>query len=156
RLDEAREHAQTAVSIAPERDRRSQSAGHELLARIALAEGDADAARAEAERAQQADPVRPVTLYIDARLLYDQGQYADALPLLEKAIAALKKSTSPYVAGLHGAAADCLVRLDRPEDAAREYNEELKLVPQDLLARAGLAMLYQSTGDSGAAERTLA
>ena len=57
-----------------------KASAHEMLAKIALAKHDTDAAREEARLAREADPTLPLPIYIDARLLYDQGKYADALP----------------------------------------------------------------------------
>jgi arylsulfatase A-like enzyme len=156
RNDEARECAQTALDVATMQERRARAAAHELLARIALAEGDADEARAEGERAQQAEPLLPMTSYIDARLLYDQGQYADAAPLFDRALADLRKSSGTELPDLHFAAADTMMRIGRARDAEREYNAELRAFPENTAARAGLAALYQSSGDSQAAERIAA
>src|SRR5439155_8468576 len=94
KLDEAQEHARLAAEVAADTDRRSKASAHEMLAKIALAKHDVNAARDEANLAREADPTLPLPLYIDARLLYDQGKYAEALPLFEQAIAELKKSGS--------------------------------------------------------------
>ena len=101
RLDDAREHAQLAIDVAPEGDARSRASAHELLAKIALARHDVDGARAEAELARQADPTLPIPTFIEARVLYDQGQYAEALPLFQQAIADLKKSGTLQITELH-------------------------------------------------------
>src|SRR5258708_4141471 len=81
KLDDAREHAQLAADVAPAADPRARASAHEMLAKIALARHDIDAAREEAGLAREADPTLPLPIYIDARVLYDQGQYAEALPL---------------------------------------------------------------------------
>src|SRR6185503_4127240 len=91
KLDEAREHASLAADVAPPTDRRSRASAHEMLARIALVKHDAEVAREEARRAREEDPALPLPLYIEGRLLYDQGRYAEALPLFSQAIAELKK-----------------------------------------------------------------
>lgn len=146
KLDEAREHARLAADVAPERDGRSRASAHELLAKIALARHDTDDARAEAELARKADPSLPMPTYIEARLLYDQGQYAEALPLFQQALADLKKSGTLQMTELHFYTADTLARLERYPEAEREFLEELRYYPQNTRARAGLAMLYQATG----------
>jgi len=155
RLDEAREHAQLAADVAPAADRRMRASAHEMLAKIALARHDTDAAREEAGRAREADPTLPLPLYIDARLLYDQGRYDDALPLFEQAIDALKKS-SLQIGELHFYAADTLARLERYSEAENEFLEELKFFPQNVRARAGLAMVYQATDRPEEAARVVA
>jgi arylsulfatase A-like enzyme/predicted Zn-dependent protease len=143
KLDDARAHAQLATDVAKDTDRRSRASAHEMLAKIALARHDTDAARDEASLAREADPTLPLPIFIDARLLYDQGKYEDALPLFEQAIAELKKSTL-QITELHFYTADTLARLDRYDEAEFEFNEELKYFPQNTRARAGLAMLYQA------------
>ena len=155
RLDEARDHAQLAADVAAASDRRGRASAHEMLARIALARHDADEARAEATRAREADPAMPLPGYIDGRLLYDQGRYADALPLFSDAIAELKKNGSLQIAELHFYAADTLDRLERYDEAVPEFLEELKYFPQNTRARAGLAMVYQANGQTDEAERTV-
>jgi arylsulfatase A-like enzyme/Flp pilus assembly protein TadD len=146
KLDEAREHARLAVDVAAERDARSRASAHELLARIALARQDLDGAREEAALAQKADPSLPLPTFVEARILYDSGQFADALPLFEQTIAALKRAGGLQMRELHYYTADTLGRLERYPEAEKEFNAELRFFPQDTRARAGLAMLYEATG----------
>src|SRR5262249_10027301 len=155
RLDEARAHAQLAVDVAKETDRRSRASAHEMLAEIALARHDTEAAREEAGLARGADPKVPLPIFIDARLLYGQGKYEEAVPLFEQAIAELKKSTL-QITELHFYAADTLARLERYEEAEWEFTEELKYFPQNTRARAGPAMVYQATDQPDEAARVVA
>ncbi len=155
KLDEARDHAALAADVAPKDDRRSRASAHEMLAKIALARHDIGAAREEAARAREEDPTLPLPIYIEARLLYDQGKYADALPLFKQAIAELEKSGSLQITELHFYAGDTLGRLERYAEAEAEFNEELKYFPQNTRARGGLAMLYQASGQPDAAARVL-
>jgi arylsulfatase A-like enzyme/Tfp pilus assembly protein PilF len=152
---EAREHANLAADVAAEDDRRSKASAHEMLAKIALARHDIEAAREEATLAREADPMLPLPMYIEARLLYDQGKYADALPLFTQAIAELRKAGSPPMTELHFYAGDTLGRLERYAEAEPEFIEELKYFPQHTRARGGLAMLYQASGQPDAAARVL-
>src|SRR5262249_30598759 len=115
---------------------------------------DADAAREEARLARDQDPTLPLPTFIDARLLYDEGRYADALPLFQQAVVDLKKSTL-QIADLHFYAADTFARLERHEEAEAEFLEELKYFPQNIRARAGLAMLYQANARPDEAEQVL-
>ena len=155
KLDDARAQAELAVSVAGERDARSRAAAHELLARIALARHDAEGARREAGLARESDPKLPLPAYIEARLLYDQGKYAEALALFEQAIAELKRSGDRTIADLHFYTADALVHLERSPEAEREFIEELKVSPQNTRARAGLATLYHANGQSEDVTRVL-
>src|SRR5262249_33575194 len=79
----------------------------------------------------------------------------DALPLFEQALGELKKSTL-QVTELHFYAADTLARLERYDEAEAQFQEELKYFPQNIRARAGLAMVYQATEQPDAAARVVA
>jgi arylsulfatase A-like enzyme/predicted Zn-dependent protease len=146
KLDDARAHAQSGADVAAERDAPSRAAAHELLARIALARRDAEGARREAGLARENDPKLPLPAYIEARLLYDQGQYAEALALFQQAITELKRSGDRTIVNLHLYTAEALVHLERSADAEREFIEELKVDSQNTRARAGLATLYHANG----------
>jgi tetratricopeptide (TPR) repeat protein len=155
KLDEAREHAKLALQMAGDGERRARVEACEQLARIALAGHDAEAARQAADLARQADPTLPMPDYVAARLLYDQGQYSDALPLFQRAVASMRTSQSSEILELHFYTADTLARLERRAEAEQEFLEELKYFPQDTRARASLAILYQTAGRPDAAARTL-
>jgi arylsulfatase A-like enzyme/Flp pilus assembly protein TadD len=156
KLDEARDHAQLAADVAAENDHRARASAHEMLAKIALAKHDPDAAREEARLAREENPALPLPIYVDARLLYDQGKYADALPLFRQAIAGLMRPGPVQISELHFYTADTLGRLERYPEAEAEFIEELRLFPHNTRARGGLAMLYQASGQPDAAARVLA
>ncbi|HEY2151154.1 MAG TPA: sulfatase-like hydrolase/transferase [Vicinamibacterales bacterium] len=155
KLDEARDRAALAIEVAAADDHRSRASAHEMLARIALAKHDADTARAEAAQAHEDDPAFPLPDYIEGRILYDQGKYADALPLFEKASADSKKPDAVPVAELHFYTADTLARLERYPEAEAEFGQELRFFPQNTRARGSLAMLYQADGRPTDAEQAL-
>ncbi len=148
RLDEAREQAAVALTVASEKDRRPRAAAHELLARLALAKHDAETAREEAALALKADPAFPMPQYVDARLLYDQGKYDEALTLFERAAAALEKPGAVPIAELHFYMGDILIRQERTAEAEAALLEELRAFPQNLRARGALALLYHTGGRS--------
>ena len=148
RLDEAREQAAVALTVASEKDRRPRAAAHELLARLALAKHDAETARDEAALALKADPAFPMPQYVDARLLYDQGKYDEALTLFERAAAALEKPGAVPIAELHFYMGDILIRQERTAEAEAALLEELRAFPQNLRARGALALLYHTGGRS--------
>ena len=156
RLDDAREHAKLAAEVAAADDKRSRASAHEMLAKIALARRDTESARAEAALAREADETLPLPLYIEGRLLYDQGKYEQALPLFTQAIAELRKSGTLQITELHFYTADTLGRLERYPEAEAEFAAELKYFPHNIRARGGLAMLYQASGNPDAAAKTLA
>ena len=154
-FDDARQHADLAVSLAPDRDVASRSAAHEWLARIALVRHDADTAREEADLAQQADPALPMPLFVQGRLLYDQARYADALPIFEQAVAALTASHGRPIAELHFDLADTLGRGPRGADAEGELLAELKAFPRNTRARAALATLHHHAGRTDEVEEVM-
>ena len=141
--------------MAAERDSRSRVIAHELLAKIALARHDAEDARREAQLAHEADPKLPLPALVEARLLYDQGKYADALRPFEEALADQRKAGSAPLADLHYFAGDTYGRLERYADAEAQFAAELRDFPQNIRARAGLAMLYQATGRADTAARVI-
>ena len=155
KLDEAREYAALAAGVAPPADRRSRASAHEMLAKIALAKHDPEAAREEARLAREEDPTLPLPLYIEGRLLYDQGKYAEALPLFMQASAELKKSGTLQITELRFYTGDTLGRLERYPEAEAEFIAELKHFPHHTRARGGLAMLYQASGNPDAASKAL-
>src|SRR5207248_8491305 len=110
---EARDHAELAAKVAAAGDRRSRATAHELLAKIALVRRDVDGAREEADLARREDPTLPMPAYIEGRLLYDQGRYADALPLFQSAVGELAKSAGLQLTDLHYYTGDTLGRLER-------------------------------------------
>lgn len=146
RLDEAREHARLADTLAPDSDVLSHSSAHEWLARIALIKRDAPGAREEAALAKEADPTLPLPLFVDGRLLYDQAHYADALPLFEQAVAEQKAAHGRPIVDLHYYLADTLIRVQRAQDAETELLAELKAFPENTRARAALATLEHNAG----------
>jgi arylsulfatase A-like enzyme/Flp pilus assembly protein TadD len=155
RFPEAREHAELAAKVAGETDARTRASAHELLARIALAQHEFDRARAEAERAADADPSMPIVAYIEGRIAYDQGRYDEAMPSFELAIAELRNPRSRPIPELYYYAGDTLGRLERYHDAEAAFTEELKRYPLNARARGGMAMLYQATNRPDEAERAI-
>ncbi|HEY7291441.1 MAG TPA: sulfatase-like hydrolase/transferase [Vicinamibacterales bacterium] len=152
---DAREHAELAAQVAGDKDPRAAASAHEMLARIALIQKDAETARAEARRAEDADSTMPMTAYVEGRILYDQGRYGDAMPSFEQAIAELRNPGSRPPPELYYYAGDTLARLERYHDAEVAFDEELKRFPLNNRARVGLAMLYQANGRPDAAEQAI-
>jgi tetratricopeptide (TPR) repeat protein len=81
--------------------------------------------------------------YVDARLLYEQGLYEQALPLFDEA---LKQAGEAALPQLHYFTADTLARLSRVAEAEHHYLEELAASPHDVRARSALAALYHRDG----------
>jgi arylsulfatase A-like enzyme len=155
KFEDARTEAARASEIAADADRGSRAEAHALLARIALARRDADAARDEAARAHAADSRMPLPAFVDARLLYDQGRFDDALPLFEEAVEQQRKSGGPAMADLHYYAGETYSRLERYSEAETEYAAELGEFPLNVRARGGLAMALHALGQPDAAARAI-
>ena len=146
-LDEARAHAELSLRVAP-------VASHELLARIAVEQGDADGARREAQLTQQADPSLPMPAFVEGLLQYRRGQYTTALPHFLEARKRLEARTV-QMPELNFFIADSLARLDRYTEAEQFFTAELALFPANLHARAGLAMLYRAMGRDAESDRAI-
>jgi choline-sulfatase len=155
KLEEARARATEAADVSAEKDARTRAAAHALLARIALARRDAALARDEAALAFEADPRLPMSPFVEGRILYDQGKYEDAWLEFEKTLAAGRKPGATPIAELHFYAGDTLARLDRQADAEAEFADELRMFPQNVRARAGLATLYHASGQNTAADTAI-
>jgi choline-sulfatase len=154
KLDDAEDFARRALEGGPERPALVDA--HALLADVALARRDADRARLEATAALEADPSTVLPLYVDARLLYEQGNFPDALALLEKANAANRKKQGAPLPGLNYLTAETLIKTERPAEAEAHLLDELNDFPHDLNARAALATLYQSSGEGDKAAEAVA
>jgi arylsulfatase A-like enzyme/Flp pilus assembly protein TadD len=147
RLDEARQHGELAVSVAP-------AGAHEILAKIALARRDKAGALREAKLAQEADPTLPMPLYVEGLVAYNEERYQDALGPLMRAREALKGRTV-QMNDLNYYIGDALARLERYPQAEPYLLEEVRVFPHNLRARAGLAMLYRAMGRDLDSERAV-
>ena len=104
---------------------------------------------------RESDPASVWPVYVDARLLYDEGYYAEALPLLQRANAELRKARGSAIPELHYATGDVLLHARQYAEAETELREELRLFPHNVRASAALASLYQSTGQLESAARVV-
>jgi len=146
--------AQAAIAADVAWNARARGDAHELLARIAIARHDGDAANAEAALAQEADPARPIAAFVAGRLLSDRGRYDEALTPLEAALASARDAHAA-VADLHYLAGDAYAHLDRTRDAEAQFAAEIREFPDNLRARAALSALYRSTDRAADADRTI-
>lgn len=148
RLEEARAHAELAVEAAP-------AAAYELLLKIAIEQGDANAARRAAKLAQAADPTLPLPAFAEGLILHRQGRFAAALPHFLETKRALDARTI-QLADVNYHIGDTLGRLERYAEAEPYFQAELAMFPGHVRARAGLAMLYRVTGRQADSERAVA
>ena len=150
RLDEARQQAEQAAVVADVADTQPlvKARARELLARIALASHDPGSARVQAQRVLEFDPASPVPSFVEGRLLYERGRYADALALLEQAVEEAAASSRPQLLDLHYYRAETLIHLDRVGEAEAALTSELNVFPENGRAHIALATLYQAQGRS--------
>jgi len=137
--DEAAQHAQLAMKGNP-------GGAHMLLARIALARGDARMAENEA-RAAQNDPYSgiPASVLI-ARIWSEEGRPADALALVQSTAERAQRENSPPVEGLQYVRGDALARMQRYPEAAEAFRAEVAMFPHDLEPYSGLAVVTRLMG----------
>jgi len=155
-LDAAQQTSLEAVMLAEadETDTRGRAEAHEVAARVALARLDADAAVAHAEAANEADPAMPVPQFVRGRLLYQQGQYEEALAAFRQADAALREH-GRTMADLHLYLGESLARLEQYAEAEIQFREELLAFPRNTQAYASLAMVYRAANRDDAVEDVL-
>jgi arylsulfatase A-like enzyme/Flp pilus assembly protein TadD len=148
RTDEARTHAEIALA-------RGDRSAHEILARVALAKGDIPTADKEAREAAAALPRSRLPLLALARVETARGNFPAALARLEEA----EKMTAAFKLGplesLHFLRGEVFARMSRPEEAEREFQEELRLFPDSADAQASLALLYAAWGRKAEARDVL-
>jgi tetratricopeptide (TPR) repeat protein len=150
----ARDAAATAIALAEREDPRTLAAAHEMAARVALADKDADAATRHADAAHAADPTVPVPQFVHGRLLYDDGKYEEAVASFTEAVEALK-DRNVALPDLHFYFGEALARLDRYTDAETQFRDELRAYPRNVRAYTSLAMLYRASNRDAAVEDVL-
>ncbi|MBI2828350.1 MAG: sulfatase-like hydrolase/transferase [Acidobacteria bacterium] len=152
--DDARDRAALAVALAERQDARARAAAHEIAARVALALGDSEHARAYAEAAERENPGVPTALFVRGRLLYAEGRYEEALMRFEEAAAVLREH-GHALEELYWYLGDTLGRLDRYADAEMQFREELRAFPRSIRAYSSLATLYHASNRAGEVEEIL-
>jgi choline-sulfatase len=134
RLGEARTNAQLAERVnAPK--------AHELLARIALAADDLDGAEREALLAKDDPTAELGAAVVGAEVRIRREHFAEAVRLVDEALAAGTARHVPLVPDLYFLRGDALARLGRYDDAERAFREEIRLYPRNLQAYTRLAVV---------------
>jgi choline-sulfatase len=154
RLEDAQRYAETARALAQEQSPPSAGAPQELLAKIAVARKDFDAAREYAAEAKRASPSTPLVSFVEGLIAYSEGRFEDALDPLQAA-AAGTSGRSARPTEVHFYLGETLAHLARFDEAIDEFNAELLRSPRHSKARAGLAAAYAAAGRDDDAERTL-
>lgn len=155
RLDEASASAEAALKMLPATDRRMRISALEVLANAALERNDAAGARAAARRATEVDPSYPLAPYVEGLILYNGRRYQEALPFFQETARKLQDRTLA-IPGLYYHMADVFARLGEEREAETAFKSELRISPEHVRARAGLAMLYRAAGRYAESERAIA
>lgn len=153
RPGEAHAHAELAAKVAAN-EARVQAAAYEMLAKIALARADAEAARRYGTLGRQSDASFPLPDYVEGRLAYASEDYPRAWTHFEKALEA-SRSRTIQIPDLHLYAGDTLAHLQRFDEAEREFKEEIRFFADNTWAYMSLANLYQTFGRAEEADRVL-
>ncbi len=128
---------------------------HENLARIALAEGNLEAAERESRAALERYPTRRVPHMILGRVARDRRDYAGALAELALAARAQENGRASPIQNLNFLRGDCLARLGREAEAEAAFLQELRDFPSNPAPRTALALLYASQGREDDARSSL-
>ncbi|HVT04463.1 MAG TPA: sulfatase-like hydrolase/transferase [Thermoanaerobaculia bacterium] len=148
KFDAAEKNAELAAST-------NASAGHELLARIAIARGDPRRAESEARIAIN-DPRTsgPASITL-AEALATQQRIPEAIEVLENASRTSLQNGSP-APGLDVTRGNLLLLVGRREEAAAAFKSEIVRFPHDLQAYVNLATLQLRSGLSQRGQNTIA
>jgi adenylate cyclase len=112
--------------------------GHALLCSFYSIQGDFAKAVAEGERALALNPGSTTVLVNYADSLRLAGKYAEAIPLLQKAIR-LNPFGPSYLYRTFG---DALRNLSRLEEAVSAYKKAIQITPENMIAHLHLAVTY--------------
>jgi type IV pilus assembly protein PilF len=117
---------------------------HNNLGMVYQQLGYLDKAEAEFHKAllDKTYPTPELPYYNLARLCMQQNRLADAYDYVQRAI-----HIKPRLAMAYNLKGTVLERQDRTDEAAKAYEEAVKLVPEDLLFSYNLAVAYFKTSD---------
>ncbi len=148
RWDEAEVWARRCIAA-------GSAAGHLQLGRIEFARGNLTAAESEARLAME-DPLhRVVGAVFLAEVLAGQGRVDEALGLVEAADEELEAQHLDPVPRLHLVRGDLMGRLERFDEAERDFLTEIAWYPENLTAYTNLAVVYYVTRRVDQARSTL-
>lgn len=146
---EAEAHAQIALAA-------REPGAHLLLGEIAFARHDLAAAAREEGAAESSAAEETHALFLSARIAAAEHDYARTLALLDTVSGKSKATGASLPRRFHYVAADALARVNRPDDAEREFQRAIAADPRDFQAYADLSLLQFIRGRRDAANATLA
>lgn len=126
----------------------------EVLATIALAQGDLDTARREARRAMERNKRARGPWLLLARIEREAGNLPAALDALER-IGRLQKGKSSALQDYQFLRGDVLARLGRETEAEEAFRGEMRDFRENPRGWTGLAMLYASQGKPEKSQQVL-
>lgn len=147
RLDEARAHAELAAPIHP--------SAHDLMAQIALAQGDLDEAERQLDAVLAAGGRRVGPYITRAELLLRRQRYSEAVAATRTAEENLGDGPERFLRGLFLIRGDALAALDNLAAAREAYAREIRIHPTGVTAYARLAFAQAVAGDGPGAGATL-
>ncbi|MFN7963080.1 MAG: sulfatase-like hydrolase/transferase [Thermoanaerobaculia bacterium] len=147
-LDEARKHAELALSSSPAK-------AHQQLAEIALAGGRLAEAESHAREAAEADPKRTSSWITLAQVLARGGKLLEARNALARVESELGTGGDEPPAGFLLVKGDLEAREEKPAEAAKSFEEEIRRHPDLLDAYSRLAILRATQGEATEAVATL-
>jgi predicted Zn-dependent protease len=139
RTDEARDHALFAAETDP--------SAYDLLARLALEEGDVDQAEEYVDRFVAGRGELPEPLLLRAEVLARRGQHERVVELTRRIESLADEETSKIPMGLYRVRGEALANLGQAPEAATAFEREIEVFPNDLEAYSHLAVLRALQGD---------
>ena len=119
----------------------------EVIARAELARGNLTAAEEAAKRALTSGRMPKGALLVLARIQGLRGDFSGALARTDEIQTAAGGSEElAGLPGFHYLRGDLFARMNRSAEAEREFLAEIRVYPQGLEARVGLAVTYAATG----------
>jgi len=106
--------------------------------------GRAEEARAAIARALALDPLNPRAFRAAGSIEYAARRYADALPLLDRAL-----KLNPAITNAHASKGNCLMQLGQLQEARAAFEAE----PQATFRLPGLAIVHHRLGNRAEAQK---
>jgi choline-sulfatase len=138
RIDDAEAHAELALKS-------HEVEARDILARVALNEGDIGRAEKQARAAVAADGESGRALVTLARVEHEKKNHQKALEHLDAATRIVEKKNSMF-AGLEYLRGDVLARLGRFEEAEASFRKEIENFPEDAQSYKNLILLQVAEG----------
>ncbi len=148
RFDEAVAHANFAMAT-------NAPGAHDVLARIALAQGNFTDALREVEAMRASPPHAMTADVLNAQILSAQGRHSDALVILQRVHGRAAAGRVPLPSRTWFLTGDVLASLGRSDEARAAFTRAIATDPRDRDAYVSLAFAEAAAGDRAAADAAL-